>query len=247
MGITNRTIFRTLVAALAAVLSLAVVGLCQSDRPSRSDMPSFSAKATSIYEKKAVTSPDGKKRTSLTMVEADSNTTMHPAKVTMSTGRAHLSAGTDFGLDAEILWSPDSLAFSVTGSREGANGQYGTDVFLIHRDVLVKVELTRLLEEAFGHPVKCWWPEPPNVVAVRWLVASKKILVAAQIIHHSNCDSFGTFRTYEVDLAGPRIVAALDQLESKRLYGDDLGTELLDADDKCVRDPKSCWVNANHQ
>jgi hypothetical protein len=71
--------------------------------------------------------------------------------------------------------------------------------------------------------------------------------VAAEIMHHSNCDSFGTFKAYVVDLSGPRIVSTYDQLETKRLYRRDLGEELLQAKDNCIRDPKSCWVGANHK
>jgi hypothetical protein len=149
-------------------------------------------------------------------------------------------------LNAEVLWSPDSKAFAVSGSGEGANGLYWVDVFVLKPDRLAVVPLTRVIQRAFGHPVKCGWPEDPNVVAVTWIEPSVKILVAAEIIHHSNCDSFGTFKAYEVDVTTGTITRTLNQLEAKRLYGKDLGEELSSAPDNCIRDPKSCYVGANH-
>jgi len=245
---SNRKTYRRCVFALGALLSFAPVCLGQSVRkPDPIDIPSYSTKATTIYDNKSATSPDGKKKVSIRRLQVRAEDTMQPAELVVRSEKTRLSATTRFGLDAEVLWSPDSLAFSLTGSREGANGQYGTDVFYIRGGGLVKIELNSLLETTFGHPVKCAWPEVPNVGAILWLVPSEKLLVAAEIVHHSVCDSFGTFRAYAVDLTGPRIVATYDQLEAKRLYRRDLGGELLQADDSCIRDPKSCWVMGNHQ
>ena len=164
----------------------------------------------------------------------------------METENGRFTKKITFGLNAEVLWSPDSKAFSITGSCCGANGNYETDVFFVRKARLDRVRITPLAIRSFGHPVKCGWPEFPNVAAIKWIVASRELLVAAEIMHHSNCDSFGTFRAYLVDLAGPRLSKSYDQLEAKRLYMDDLGMELLQSDDKCIHDPKSCWVTANH-
>jgi len=94
--------------------------------------------------------------------------------------------------------------------------------------------------------VKCGWSELPNVVAVKWLKGATTLLVAAQIIAHSNCDSFGTFTGFVVDAENLRVVKRYNQLEVKRLYGSGLGPELRDADDGCIRSPKSCFVATNH-
>jgi len=176
----------------------------------------------------------------------DDESEFHPALVSVKTPERKLVSKIQFGLDTEVLWSPDSKAFAVTGSIEGANGLYETAVFFLRKNRLESVSLTPLVTQAFGHPVKCGWPELPNVAALKWLVPSQQVLVTAEIIHHSNCDSFGTFKAYAVDLTGPRIIKIYDQLSTKKRFGSDLGCELLQADDKCIQDPVSCYLPGNH-
>jgi hypothetical protein len=94
--------------------------------------------------------------------------------------------------------------------------------------------------------VKCGWPEVPNVAALKWMDGSTKLLLSAEIIHHSNCDSYGTFEGFVVDVASLRIVGHYNQLEMKRLFRSDLGEELQQANDACIRQPRSCYVRANH-
>jgi hypothetical protein len=66
-----------------------------------------------------------------------------PLIVEVDDGHKKLTANVRFGLDAEVVWSLDSRAFAITGSSEGANGIYWTDVFLIDREQLVRVPLTK--------------------------------------------------------------------------------------------------------
>jgi len=220
-------------------------GHCQSAvAAANSDVPSYSAKAIYTETGRAAISPDGEIKVQIKREPITDD--INPALVIAQGQHGRLDARIGFGLDTEVLWSPDSKAFTVTGSESGANSQYQTAVFYLLEGRLQAVELTPLVTQAFGHPVKCGWPEPPNVGAVRWLVPSKRLLVAAEIIHHSNCDSFGTFKAYAVDLSGPRIVKAYNQLEAKRFFGSDLGPELLQADDNCIRNPPSCFVLFNH-
>jgi hypothetical protein len=166
--------------------------------------------------------------------------------VEVSVGGKTLTVKIFFGLNTEVLWSPDSQAFAVSGSSEGANGQYWTEVFLVRSGRLDPLPLAEIVRNAFGHPVKCGWPEFPNIAAVTWIKASERILVSAEIIHHSNCDSFGTFKAYEIDIPSKKITKTYDQILAKRLFGDQLGEELSSAPDNCIRDPKSCYVGANH-
>ena len=168
-----------------------------------------------------------------------------PAVLRVSAGRRHFERRFDFGLNAEILWSPDPNRFAVTGSWEGANGQYRTAVVDIAPTGLRWVEVTAKVERRFGHPVRCGWPEVPNVVAVTWLSRTRLVL-AAQIIDHSNCDSFGTFKAYVFDVATLRLGRSIDQLEAKRRWSSRLGAELADARDECIRSPSVCFVAANH-
>jgi hypothetical protein len=227
--------------ALLIVLLACPAKSAQQQRPPLLD---FSAKAVPIIGE-GVISPDGKKKIRIDIL--DENAEGFPSRVTVNAERNALTTTIRFGLSPEILWSPDSQAFAITGSSQGANGWYQSSVFYIRDKRLETVALSPTVVRAFGHPVKCGWPESPNVGAIRWLVPSQKILVAAEIIHHSNCDSFGTFKAYAVDLSGPRVERVYSQLEAKRLYGDDLGAELRQADDKCILDPRSCYVAANHQ
>lgn len=149
------------------------------------------------------------------------------------------------GVASELLWSPDPGVFSVTTSDGGANGPFRALVVTKARSQPRVVDLTPIIASAFGHPVRCGWPEAPNVGAIRWM-GSKRLVVAAEIVAHSNCDSFGTFNAYVVDWPTRRIVAHYGQIEAKRRFGNVLGTELRGAPDSCITRPRSCWVATNH-
>jgi hypothetical protein len=192
----------------------------------------------------SITSPDKKIKISLRLL--DENADDFPTEIQVHTSTETLTAIIHFGLNPEVLWSADSKAFTVTGSSGGANGPYHSDAFIIKPGRLIHVPLTALVRTAFGHPVKCGWPESPNVAAIRWIDNSRTVLVAAEVVNHSNCDSFGTFKTFVVDLDTKQIVKRYGQLQVKRLYGSDLGIELKDANDTCIRDPESCFVLYNH-
>jgi len=150
------------------------------------------------------------------------------------------------GVGSELLWASDSRAFAVTTSDQGANGHFRTMVFARGAKGLRMRDVSPLIVRAFGHPVKCGWPEEPNVAALKWLDGSSRLIIVGEIVAHSNCDSFGTFRAYEVDWRSMRIVRSYDQLAAKKLFGAAMGIELRDAPDKCVRRPQSCWVSTNH-
>jgi hypothetical protein len=151
-----------------------------------------------------------------------------------------------FGLNLELIWSPDSKSFVLSGSHGGLIGIYHATAFFIDHGELKVSPLTPLIWKTFGQPVKCGWPEPPNVVALRW-IDNENLLLAAQITPHSVCDSMGTFRSYIVEAKNRRIMGTLNQIETKKRFGSDLGPNLKEADDECVRNPKSCWIAANHE
>jgi len=114
----------------------------------------------------------------------------------------------DFGLNAELLWSPSGERFAITGSEGGANGQYRSAVVTVTPNGLVWLDLTPAIERAFGHPVKCGYLETPNVAAITWLFDAQLVL-AAQIINHSNCDSFGTFVAFEFNVGSGRLASVM--------------------------------------
>ena len=132
------------------------------------------------------------------------------------------------GVGTEILWSPRGDALLVTTSGGGLNGIY--DLILVDRFHRTPRErnLSAAVRERFGHPVRCDYPEPPNVAAIAWL-PNGNILAAAEIVHHSVCDSYGTFAAYEIDPTDLRIVRGYDQTEAKRRFGPLLGWELAEA------------------
>jgi len=168
------------------------------------------------------------------------------AVVSVSTGGRHFEAIIGFGLNAEILWSPDSKSFVVSGSDGGANGLYRAEVFFLGRGKLTRIPLSAFIDKQFGHPVKCGWPESPNVAAVKWIRPSTQAIIAAEIINHSNCDSFGTFRLYLVNVPQLRVLRTYNQIEAKKLFALDLGQELRSSPDNCVTEPTSCYVPTNH-
>jgi hypothetical protein len=83
-----------------------------------------------------------------------------PATLLVTRDGGRLERSFEFGLNAEVLWSPDGSRFAVTGSEGGANGQYRTVVVTIAGDRLGWFDVTPMVERAFGHPVKCGYPDP---------------------------------------------------------------------------------------
>jgi len=150
------------------------------------------------------------------------------------------------GVNSELLWSKDSKSFFVTTSDQGANGSYRLIVVGRFGGKLVGRDLTPLIYSKFGHPVRCGWPEAPNVGGITWLGQTGHILLAAEIVAHSNCDSYGTFKAYEVDPASMKVIRSYGQLETKQRFGKFLGDELKSAPDECIRNPRSCYVPVNH-
>ena len=189
-----------------------------------------------------VTSPDGKKSVTASYAEKQEAVLLEVRAPSF-----HATVNIGPGVQSAVKWSPDSKAFFVTTSDQGAEGWYHTVVYSVEEDSITEVDPTPLVLAAFGHPVKCGWFEDPNVGAITWLSSSERILIAAEVMGHSNCDSFGTFKAYEVALPELKIVKAYGQIEAKKLFRSSLGWEIKNAPDNCIRDPKSCWVTANHE
>lgn len=148
-------------------------------------------------------------------------------------------------VDAELVWAPDSSAAFFTGSDGGAVGTFGLHVIHVRGGHLVTTDLSPMIVTRFGHPVRCYDPEPPNVGGVAWL-GLDRLLVAAEIPPHTNCDAMGTFKAYEVDLTTMTIVKTYSQPEAKRRFWAKLGAELRNADDRCERRPRDCDIPQLH-
>jgi len=148
-------------------------------------------------------------------------------------------------INAELVWAPDSSAAFYTGSDGGNVGNYHIHVFYRRNGTLVHEDLTPRIMAKFGRPVRCYDPEDPNVGGIAWL-DKNRLLVAAEILPHSNCDSMGTFKAYVVDMATLKVIKTYDQLSAKRLFYDKMGLELRGASDICIRSPRDCEIPALH-
>jgi len=151
------------------------------------------------------------------------------------------------GVGIEAAWAPDSAAFFVTTSGGGRNGFYELVVYFVNGDTVSAIDLTPAIQKAFGHPVECQAEEPPNVAAAKWMPNSRELIAVAEIVGHSNCDSEGTFHAYRISLPEGRVITSYDQIEAKRTFGSDLGWEIRNAPDRCIRRPTSCWQPFNHK
>lgn len=148
----------------------------------------------------------------------------------------------------EIGWSATSTLFFVTYSDGGAVGTYHVSVYRISAGQMEKIDLTGAVQRDFQRRYpKCFSPEEPNIAGVAWSADSTKLLVAAEVHPHSNCDNMGTFNLYTVAVSNGRIIDRIPQLAAKAsLYGL-LGPELRAAEDGCFSQVGSCWIPALHQ
>jgi hypothetical protein len=215
-------------------------------------LAAFSQKATAIWENLpfrgseptgtvTVPSPDGKKT-----VSAAFDRKTDGVALMVSTGSAHFRIKIEGGVGSEIGWSPDSRAFFLTWSSEGQSGEFHVRVYYVYRSGLKKIDLNPLVNRAFGHPPLCLGRSPVNVAAVAWLEGSSRILVAAEVPPHSICDSYGTFKAFEISVPETTILRPYGQLAAKKKFWSDLGPRLRQAPDGCITDPKSCEVRDNH-
>jgi hypothetical protein len=140
---------------------------------------------------------------------------------------------------AEAGWRDDGRAVFLNISSGGANGTYDAFVVLPVKGRLEQRDLSPEVRKRFGDPMRCG--EPPNVAVAGWL-GNGNVLVAAEIVHHSFCDSYGTFHAYEVDPVAMRIVREYGQIEAKKQFRSILGSELMQAPDRCVRQPGKCTI-----
>lgn len=147
----------------------------------------------------------------------------------------------------ELKWSADSRAFFLNYSNGGSVGEWEVRVYYPSRAAVQRVDPAPSVVRDFllTYP-KCFEPEMPNVAGIAWLKGSQRLLVATQVLPHSNCDSMGTFAVYEVEVLGAKILHRYGQLEAKQRFWQFLGPELRAADDQCIRSPQSCWIPALH-
>jgi hypothetical protein len=226
---------------VVAALALAVSGLAALP-PSRGD---YSQEAVAIWD----SLPSSVSHIGLTDGQSTVEATRSfeagvRLRVSGRIGKGAIAIGP--GVGSELLWSPDSKAFAITTSDVGRNGPFRVLVVSNEARGLTVTDISPLIVRTFGQPTRCVWPERPNVSAITWTKDSERLVVAAEIVRHSNCDSYGTFRAYEVDWRKKQILRSFGQIEAKRVFARSIGSELKAANDECIRRPRRCWVRSNH-
>ncbi len=153
------------------------------------------------------------------------------------------------GMGAEILWSPDSRWLAVTYTWCCSGFSPYLYVYEVSESGVRDLHVGDALTSGFGNGIRCENGTPASkfalTAAVKWLDSSH-LIAAVQVPHVSVCDSMGVFELREISIPGLSISKTYDQLESKRMFLNDLGGNLRDTNDACVRNPKSCWVAGYH-
>jgi len=153
------------------------------------------------------------------------------------------------GRGAEILWSPDSRWLAVTYTYCCSGFSPYLHVYEVSDSGVRDLQVDHALKSGFETGIRCDGGIPASqwalTAAVKWLDSSH-LLAAVQIPNVSVCDSMGVFELRELSVPELSILRTYDQFEAKKLFRNDLGGNLLDANDSCVRDPKSCWVASHH-
>jgi hypothetical protein len=137
------------------------------------------------------------------------------------------------GWNPEVLWSPDSSRFAINQTTGGGGIGQEAYVFSLRAGRLRRIDVSPPVEKAFGSPVKCEVPGPPNTAIIKWLGADT-VLVVAEVVPVSICKCSGAFRTYVISLTDLSIRHSYSQAETKRLFSDSLGCELLNPQSACA-------------
>jgi len=222
--------------ALVATGSLSVAASAQQPRTScdtTRDHTLYSWKASVLAE--TLKSPDGKK---VLMMERlppkdDGDGSI---RYTVIVGGSRFSAQLP-GFNAEISWSPDSLAFAVTETEGGGGIGYGAYILRIGKSGMQEINLSPVVAKAFGSPARCEVPVAPNIVFISWL-DSRRVLVVAEVVPVSICKCAGMFAACEVSFPEATIIRSYSQVEAKKKFWSLLGCELRDADDGCASGPQ---------
>lgn len=189
-----------------------------------------------------IPSPD---RKNMIVASPDHDSQVRRTTLTVKAFNRKFQAGFTWSADCEVAWSPDSRAFFATYSIGGAVGDFVTQVFFIRPTGLDTINPTKAVVKNFmSRPRYCYWDEGPNLGSISWLGDSSHLLLAAEVLPHSNCQEMGTFRAYEVAIPGGQIIRTYDQLSAKKLFWQHLGDDLRNADDECLKKPKYCQAEA---
>jgi hypothetical protein len=238
-------VMRAISSILAALLTVGVVigpARGQDIRPPKGTFSSIATSFSNAYVNHltiTVPSPDGRSRI---VAYAEREAFILDVEGWIGSSKVRIP----YGPNTEVLWSPDSNAFLVTENSGGLMGSYLLTVVGRMNGHLTIRHLTKLVARKFGHSVRCFEPEVPNVAGLTWLGSSRELLAVAEILPHSNCDSMATFIAYSVDPWRSRVLKTYTQLEAKERFGSLMGPRLLNAPDECSEKPEACYIPQLH-
>jgi hypothetical protein len=235
---------------LSALLLFPLVAGSAQQKPAAADS-SYSSRHSAIIPEsekytRRIASPDGLKFVTATLLDDPDEGYIQRIQVTVSSQKFTLKTK---GRGAEILWSPDSRWLAVTYTWCCSGFSPFLHIYEVSKSGVRDLNVKDPLTIGFGRYIRCekgttarQWA---STAAVKWLDSSH-LLTAVQVPHVSVCDSMGVFELREMSLPDLLIVRTYGQLEAKRLFAEDLGGNLREANDQCVRDPKSCWIAFHH-
>lgn len=186
-------------------------------------------------EKRKIKSPDGNETVLVKSLYNEKRDQY--ISITLRAGKFTYETELD-GWDPEVLWSPDSSRFAINQTTGGGGISQEAYVFSVVAGQIRMTNVSPPVEKAFGSPVKCEVPVPPNTAIIKWL-DSDTVLVVAEVIPVSICKCSGSFRSYVVSLTDLSIKGSYSQAETKRLFSDSLGCELKNPQSACaIGEPK---------
>jgi hypothetical protein len=199
----------------------------------------FSRSATPIWSSDAITipAPDGKKAIVVKSPVNGAGEETHTVLVRVGSHIYRTKIGTL--VNAEAAWAPDSKAFFVTYSDGGNVGTYHVRIVYVTDSGIRVVEPVPNGRKLFKPT--CFDSELPNVGAIGWVGKdSSQLAIAVEVPPHSSCASMGTFRVFLLGLPNGDVISEFGQLESKKKFSEILGSELKNAEDSCIKNPRTC-------
>jgi hypothetical protein len=196
--------------------------------------------------KKRIVAPDGVKFVTAELLDDPEEGDIQRIRVTVG---GHSFTLKTKGRGAEILWSPDSRYLAVTYTYCCSGFSPYLHLYEVADSGVRDLEVGSTLKKGFGSKIRCDGGTSAQqwalTAAVKWLDSSH-LLAAVQVPLVSVCDSMGVFELREISVPNLSITKTYSQLQAKELFGNDLGANLRNAKDNCVRNPKSCWIAAQH-
>jgi hypothetical protein len=236
---------------LSALLLLPLLAISAQEKTPAATDPLYSSAHSAVIPEhepyaKRIVAPDGLRFVTAELLDDPEEGYIQRIRVTVGTRTFTLKPK---GRGAEILWSPDSRWLAVTYTYCCSGFSPYLHVYDVSDSGVRDLNVEHALTTGFGKGIRCEKGTAAHqwalTAAVKWFDSSR-LLAAVQVPNVSVCDSMGVFELREMSVPNLSIRRRYGQLEAKRLFGNDLGGNLRDARDACVRDPKSCWVAAHH-